>query len=267
MRMGRKNMSSRDVGAKKAEIETYDNQDRSRPAYDELWDEKHHLALLRHGPEGAFERLLTEFTPADRTLVLGCGNGDLLSNLRTSHGVREVVGIDLSKERLTTAARRTKSPSVHVLRSDAECLPFEDGSFDAVVAHSVLHHLPNWNTDGLDEIVRTLSPSGTLLFYEPGRYNPPAAIRRKFFPSRIHTPDERPFDPKELHDELRRAFDTVEMTGHCIVSNLFPVVDHVSPVSIPRRVTTSVYDFERELLETFGNRPAWILTGWAGKSR
>ena len=56
------------------------------------------------------------------------------------------------------------------MSADAERLPFEDGSFDLVLGHAVLHHIPDLPT-AFGEFARVLAPGGTLLFAgEPSRY-------------------------------------------------------------------------------------------------
>ncbi|WP_371727395.1 class I SAM-dependent methyltransferase [Haloarcula sp. CBA1122] len=71
-----------------------------------------------------------------------------------------------------------ENEQVTFTRADAEELPFSSDSFDVVISHSVLHHLPNWRVIALEEIRRVLTANGMLLFYQPSRYNPPAVARR-----------------------------------------------------------------------------------------
>jgi SAM-dependent methyltransferase len=53
---------------------------------------------------------------------------------------------------------------------DAESLPFADGSFDLVLGHAVLHHIPDL-ARAFAEFERVLAPGGTVLFAgEPSRY-------------------------------------------------------------------------------------------------
>ena len=67
------------------------------------------------------------------------------------------------------------TPSVWGSRSrptpaDAERLPFKDASFDLVLGHAVLHHIPDL-ARAFAEFARVLAPGGTLLFAgEPSRY-------------------------------------------------------------------------------------------------
>ena len=54
-------------------------------------------------------------------------------------------------------------------RADAEALPFADQSFDLVLGHAVLHHLPNLRR-AFAEFHRVLRPGGRIAFAgEPSR--------------------------------------------------------------------------------------------------
>jgi SAM-dependent methyltransferase len=251
-----------DSDTKRSEIETYDGEDDSRPEYGSLWDHDHQEKLLQYGPEGEFQELLESYAESGDILVLGCGKGGVAHRLAIQNPDREVCGIELSGTQVQTAAKNSPMNS-EFLRSDAEQLPFSSDSFDVVVAHSILHHLPAWDSVALDEITRVLTETGVLLFYEPGRYNPPAALRRKFLPSQIHTPDEQPFNPNELRTNLSSRFNKVSITGHCVFSNTVPVFDNQFPIDIPHRLTIGLYQMEQWLMEHTSNRFAWILTGIA----
>jgi SAM-dependent methyltransferase len=59
---------------------------------------------------------------------------------------------------------------VHTQPADAEALPFADASFDLVLGHAVLHHIPDL-ARAFAEFERVLAPGGTVLFAgEPSRY-------------------------------------------------------------------------------------------------
>mgnify|MGYP000064840814 CR=1 FL=1 len=246
---------------KDAEINTYDGES-DRPTYGSLWDDGHYEHLIELGPRSSFESALHSVTPGATVLFLGVGGGTNVATLTKKFPDASVHGIELSADRV----RQTNVDYGDVLRlarADAEYLPFDDDSFDVVVAHAVLHHLPDWRGRGLDEIVRILGSEGSFVFYEPGRYNPSAALRRRFAPSNIHTPGQEPFDPRELHTELSGRFSDVEMTGHCLFSHTFPVLDNYLPIPVPFGVTRRLYAAERTLFERAGPLLAWILTGRA----
>ena len=60
--------------------------------------------------------------------------------------------------------------TVKAARADAESLPFADSSFDLVLGHAVLHHLPDLRR-AFDEFHRVLRPGGRIAFAgEPSRF-------------------------------------------------------------------------------------------------
>jgi SAM-dependent methyltransferase len=89
-----------------------------------------------------------------RTLDLGCGEGRVGAELeRRGHSV---VGVDSSP---TMVALAREKHEAHV--ADAGALPFEDGSFDLVVAYMSLMNLDDLD-GGLREAGRVLEPGGRL---------------------------------------------------------------------------------------------------------
>lgn len=47
--------------------------------------------------------------------------------------------------------------------ADAETIPYEDDTFDLVVGHAVLHHIPDVE-QSLREVLRVLKPGGRFVF-------------------------------------------------------------------------------------------------------
>lgn len=72
-----------------------------------------------------------------RVLDVGTGTGGLAAAARRRGA--EVTAVDFS-EAMVAEARRGH-PDLQVRLASADALPFEDGSFDAVVGNGVLHHL------------------------------------------------------------------------------------------------------------------------------
>jgi len=96
-----------------------------------------------------------------RVLEVGCGVGSDL--LEFAKGGARVVGIDLSRHSAFLARRRLLVYGLggDVFESDAECLPFKDGSFDMVYCWGVLHHTPDAQK-GIEEIYRVVKPDGNI---------------------------------------------------------------------------------------------------------
>ena len=74
-----------------------------------------------------------------RVLDVATGPG-YVAERAAARGAR-VVGIDLAEGMLELARERVAG--VDLLRADAEELPFDDASFDAVVGGFVINHLPH----------------------------------------------------------------------------------------------------------------------------
>jgi len=107
----------------------------------------------------------------DHSLEVGAGTGYFSLNLLRAGIVREATCTDISPgmvRALTTNAERL-GLSVKGLRADAESLPFADESFDLVLGHAVLHHLPDLER-AFAEFHRVLRPGGRIVFAgEPSR--------------------------------------------------------------------------------------------------
>ncbi|RKY67043.1 MAG: ubiquinone biosynthesis protein UbiE [Candidatus Latescibacterota bacterium] len=105
----------------------------------------------------AFLRLL-EPRVGERVLEVGCGTGHWTKWFREGLGMR-VVGLDLSEGMLAVA--RARLPEVPLVRGDATSLPFKEGSFDVVVAVTVLEFVPE-PKEVLDEMWRCVRPGGRM---------------------------------------------------------------------------------------------------------
>ncbi len=109
--------------------------------------------------------------PFGDSLEIGSGTGYFTLNLMQEGVVERATCTDISPgmlEKLADNAGRL-GLDVQTEVADAEALPFADGSFDLVLGHAVLHHLPD--LDGVfGELHRVLRPGGVFLFAgEPSR--------------------------------------------------------------------------------------------------
>ncbi|HET9104377.1 MAG TPA: class I SAM-dependent methyltransferase [Solirubrobacteraceae bacterium] len=107
----------------------------------------------------------------DRSLEIGAGTGYFSLNLLQAGVVAEVTCTDISPGMVATlnANAQRLGLSVRAARADAEALPFADESFDLVLGHAVLHHLPNLRR-AFGEFHRVLRPGGRIVFAgEPSR--------------------------------------------------------------------------------------------------
>ena len=89
-----------------------------------------------------------------RVVDIGCGTGAFLR--RISSESTFLLGVDLSLSMLKRA-KESGDPSIHLLRCDADFLPFRDNVFDYAFSFTVLQNLPSPSTT-LREILRTIRP-------------------------------------------------------------------------------------------------------------
>jgi ubiquinone/menaquinone biosynthesis C-methylase UbiE len=123
----------------------------------------------------------------DRALEIGAGTGYFTLNMMQAGVVREAVCSDISEGMLATLAgnARRLGLDVETAVADAEALPFQDASFDLVIGHAVLHHLPDLNR-AFSEFFRVLRPGGVVVFAgEPSRVGDRIAAYPKRAATRI----------------------------------------------------------------------------------
>jgi ubiquinone/menaquinone biosynthesis C-methylase UbiE len=109
--------------------------------------------------------------PFEHSLEIGAGTGYFSLNLLQTGVVRAATCTDISPGMLATLEHNALELGLEVQTAacDASRLPFEDASFDLVLGHAVLHHLPDLDAC-FAEFMRVLKPGGTLFFAgEPSR--------------------------------------------------------------------------------------------------
>jgi SAM-dependent methyltransferase len=140
-----------------------------------------------------------------RVLDAACGEG-YGSALLAGHAA-SVVGVDRSAEAIGHARRRYAVDNLEFCEADCTALPFDDGTFDAVVSFETLEHLSD--QEGLlAEFRRVLGPAGWLLVSTPDR---------AVYTDRLH--NDNPFHVAELYRAefeslLGRYFPARRLWGH-----------------------------------------------------
>jgi SAM-dependent methyltransferase len=182
-------------------------------------------------------------------LDLGCGHG-MAAVVLARRGAR-VTALDLSGGYLAEARRRAAANEADVafVQADAERLPFADGSFDAVWAHAVLHHLDV--RAAAREVRRVLRPGGVAVCCEPWSGNPLLSWGRRClpYPGKGRTRDETPLGPSDL-PVLRAVFPALSIEG-------FQLLAMVRRLTGPGRLTAGLERLDRVLL-----RRVPVLSRW-----
>jgi SAM-dependent methyltransferase len=142
----------------------------------QLWQEARPTPLWRRHSDAVNAALVERWLPrqVDRVLktdlfdeAMSGGLYDVLS----AHA-REVVGIDVSADIVEQAAAR--HDRLQARQADVRELPFDDGTFDAVVSNSTLDHFEAEAeiVASLRELHRVLRPRGRLLLTLDNPSNP-----------------------------------------------------------------------------------------------
>ena len=134
-------------------------------SYDEKWSISYDERCIDYARDRFTHVAGDAGWPYPAALEIGCGTGFFLLNLMQA-GVLDAGHVtDISQGMVDVAVRNARSLGLEVAGqvADAEALPYPDASFDLVVGHAVLHHLPDVER-ALREVLRVLRPGGRFVF-------------------------------------------------------------------------------------------------------
>jgi SAM-dependent methyltransferase len=220
------------------------------------YDEKWGIAYGRVGQAQVLSKLRKALghEPAGFSsgLEIGAGTGYFTLNLLRAGALDRAVATDISPGMLASlraSAERLDLP-VETACCEAADLPFEDGSFDLVFGHAVLHHLPDL-PGAFREFRRVLRPGGRVAFCgEPSLYGDRLAALPKRGAHAVsplwralmraaprpngnggglseedlleQVVDVHAFTPGDLEDQARAAgFEAVRVRGEELAASLF----------------------------------------------
>ena len=148
-----------------------------------------------------------ELPKGGKVLELGCGNGEIWKDNLNRLKDCQMILSDFSEGML--AAAKTNLPSQKNLsfeQIDIQAIPYEDASFDVVIANMMLHHVPDLNV-ALSEVKRVLKPNGIFYTAVPGEQG-------------IHN---------YLSDVLKEYGILQKMMGIFTMQNGYPILQEVFP--------------------------------------
>ena len=215
--------------------------------------------------------------PFGDALEIGAGTGYFSLNLASQGLIRNLTATDISPGMLKSLKSTAKDLGIKVrtVVTDAENLPFPDESFDVVLGHAVLHHIPDLDK-AFSEFFRVLKPGGMIVFCgEPSRYGDRLAAvpkRTGFFvapawrrlvgaETLTHTAEEMADDEHSLEPEVdvhafvpadlraippRSGFEHTRVRGEELVANVWgwgmrSMESSATPDSIPWRWRNFAY--------------------------
>jgi len=160
--------------------------------------------------------------PGARLLDAGCGPGGYLRGAARTGLFAHVAGVDLGSEAVDIA--RSRVPEAELYVAPLHELPFSDRSFDLIVMHDVLQHIPEDDlAASLEEIRRVLDVAGAVVV----RTNGALRFRRA-------RADWRVYDRPALRRTLEQAGFRCERLTY---SNMLPSLFAAARGRTPRAPT------------------------------
>lgn len=147
--------------------------------YDEKWSISFDQRCIDYARDRFRAVAGTDGWPYPTSLEVGCGTGFFSLNLRLAGILDEAHVTDISPGMVAVAERNAAALGFVVSgrAADAETLPYDDDTFNLVVGHAVLHHIPDVEL-AFREMLRVLKPGGRLVICgEPTRYGDVVARR------------------------------------------------------------------------------------------
>lgn len=169
-------------------------------------------------------------------LEVGCGNGELWREMKDSlpKGASLLLS-DISSGMLRSAAARLKgiSPSFSFEQFDMQNIPYEDNSFDLVIANHVLFYARD-RKKALGELYRVLKKGGCLCLSTYGRKHMKEIEElAKEYDEQIALSEVKLYDIFGLDEgaeELKAFFQTVEKylyEDSLLVTDIRPLADYI----------------------------------------
>lgn len=146
-----------------------------------------------------------------RILELGCGNGTTWKeNYRKIPFNTSLVLTDFSEGMLEEAKNNVpKTSSISFKQADIQNIPFDNKSFDVVIANMMLYHVPRLDK-GLTEVVRVLKSNGTFYCATYGENGITEYLQELFSDYEIKNELNNRFTLQNGRKILSEYFETVE---------------------------------------------------------
>jgi len=139
--------------------------------YDEKWSISFDERCIAYARDRFAAVAGTAGWPYGDVLEVGCGTGFFTLNLKLAGVIERAHVTDISPGMVEAARRNAAALGFEIegRPADAERLPYDDDTFDLVIGHAVIHHIPDVEL-AFREMLRVLRPGGRLVICgEPTR--------------------------------------------------------------------------------------------------
>jgi ubiquinone/menaquinone biosynthesis C-methylase UbiE len=208
--------------------------------------------------------------PGNQVLEIGSGPGHV-ADLLVQAGA-SVTGVDFSSKMVEVA--QSKYPEITFRQANAEQLPFKAGSFDAVVANFVVHHLARPETV-FREVHRVLKSGGRFAFAVWGAPEEQSSIGAFFTAVMAHHDlDELPHGPlfgvteRSVYEPLlaQAALKDCQLSVHQVnwkTDSLDPILqgfwDWGNMATLPAETQTKIEETTRENAQPYEQDGRYIF--------
>ena len=173
-------------------------------AYDRLT-----LKYLKILHNGFVETAINKSSAAGKFLEVGSGSGRISIGIAKLNKQADLFGIDLSENMIKVAqdnaAQEGVAEQIEFSYGSATELPFADNSFDTVVCHNMLHHIPDIYR-AVMEIKRVVKDDGAILIRDLIRQPPFIRLCHVHILGLTYNKLMK----KEYGDSIKAAFSVVE---------------------------------------------------------
>lgn len=170
-----------------------------------------------------------------KVLELGCGTGDMWKNRESMISDCASLIISDFSEGMVAAAKENIGDYANVTYKvlDIQAIPYEDETFDAVIANMMLYHVPDLDK-GLAEVRRVLKKDGSFYCATYGEHGIIEYLSKIFAAYGVEDHINKNFTLQNGYSILSRVFAKVEKLEYIDslkVTNMDDMVEYIDSLS------------------------------------